>query len=87
MADHEKKSTNIMAEGAMDIVAVYFFFESGKKRKKCKSQTRFCNAECCVKHANDNKGQGIRANSGKSEVRYDYYDVYNRLQFVHTSCS
>ena len=23
--------------------------------------------ECCVKHANDNKGQGIRANSGKSE--------------------
>ena len=43
--------------------------------------------ERSVKHANDNKGQGLRANSGKSEVRYDYYDVYNRLQFVHTDCS
>ena len=50
-----------MAEGAMDIVAVYFFLKMAKK--KCKSQTRFCNAECCVKHANDNKGQEMRANS------------------------
>ena len=45
MADHEEKSTNIMAEGAMDIVAVYFFLKMAKKEKKCKSQTRFCNAE------------------------------------------
>ena len=37
------------------------------KRAKISGHINQHIAECCVKHANDNKGQGMRANSGKSE--------------------
>ena len=57
------------------------------KNEKDEVKRPFLIPERSVKHANYNKGQGLRADSGKSEVRYDYYDVYNRLQFVHTHCS
>ena len=45
MADREKTSTNIMVEGAMDIVVQFFF--SGKKKKKKKSHELFHSAEVC----------------------------------------
>ena len=39
----------------------------GQHTHPCTPHVRVSIPECCVKHANDNKGQGIRSNSGKSE--------------------
>ena len=80
-----EKETIIM--GAAEVICCFFLEEKIHNRPEISDHFHTHVPERSVKHANENKGQGIRANSGKSEVRYDYYDVYNRLQFVHTHCS
>ena len=60
-----EKETIIM--GAAEVICCFFLEEKIHNRPEISDHFHTHVPERSVKHANDNKGQGIRANSAKSE--------------------
>ena len=66
-----EKETIIM--GAAEVICCFFLEEKIHNRPEISDHFHTHVPECCVKHANDNKGQGIKANPAQSEaIRHIY---------------
>ena len=67
-----EKETIIM--GAAEVICCFFLEEKIHNRPEISDHFHtHVPEQCCVKHANDNKGQGVKANHAQSEaIRHIY---------------